>query len=128
MRPTTQIPSMMTAAGSMGPETAFVERIKAALQRPKVIAIVTAKAMASFARLLRLRGGVGGGFCSGCGVGGVLIEYPLQYDFAEVCPEANVAQNVPPRLKPLACGQVYGTAEAVPLTKRRRVVSLGGLR
>ena len=65
---------MTAAAGSIGPETAFVECIKAALQRPKVIAIVTAKAMANFARVLRLRGGGGGGFCSGrCGVGGVLI-------------------------------------------------------
>src|ERR1700744_5018322 len=75
MRPTTQIASMTPAAGSMGPETAFVERIKVALQRPKVIAIVTANAMANFARVLRLRGGGGGGgFCSGRGgVEGVLI-------------------------------------------------------
>src|ERR1700743_1780631 len=74
MRPTTQIASMITAAGSIGPEIALVERINVTLHRPKVIAIVTAKAMASFARLLRLRGGGSGGFCSGrSGVGVVFI-------------------------------------------------------
>ena len=61
MRPTAQIASMMTAAGSIGPETALVERIKVTLQRPKATTIVTANAMANLARLLRLRGGGGGG-------------------------------------------------------------------
>jgi hypothetical protein len=51
MRPTTQIASMITAAGSIGPETAVVERIKVTLQRPKATMIVTAKAMANLARV-----------------------------------------------------------------------------
>ena len=72
MRPTTQSASMMRAAGNTGPFIALFELIKVMLQRPKVTTIVTAKVMASFARVLRLRfGGRNWG-----GVAGVLIEGP----------------------------------------------------
>ena len=61
MRLTTQIASMMIAAGKTGPDIALFERINVTLQRPKVTTIVTAKMMAVFARLAR--GGGGGVEC-----------------------------------------------------------------
>ena len=44
---------MMMAAGKTGPFIGLPELIRVMLQRPKVTAIVTAKMMASFAKVLR---------------------------------------------------------------------------